>query len=91
LQRGGDAELQRKAERHLASVEFRIELATYYQGVSFDRDTVEQNGADTLSSLIEDNLYPEARKMCDMLLPLLEVYSKERLAREVVAQLPSDD
>jgi hypothetical protein len=91
LQRGGDAELQRKAERHLASVDFRIDLASYFQGVSFDRDAVEQKGAEILSSLIEENLYPEARKMCDMLLPLLEDYSKERLVREVVAQLPSDD
>jgi hypothetical protein len=91
LERGGDAELQRKAERHAASVEFRMNLATYYQGVSLDRDTVEQKGAEILSLLIEDNLYPEARKMCDMLLPLLEDYSRERVAREVVAQLPSDD
>jgi hypothetical protein len=59
--------------------------------MSFDRDAVEQKGAEVISSLIEDNLYPEARKMCDMFLPLLEDYSKERLAREVVAQLPSDD
>jgi hypothetical protein len=38
--RGDDAELQRKAERHAASVEFRMDLVTYYQGVSLDRDTV---------------------------------------------------
>jgi hypothetical protein len=77
--KGNDTELQRKAERHRASMEFRIELAPYYEDKVLDLDQVERKAPDVdqverkapriLGLLIEEKLYVEARKVCEILVP----------------------
>jgi hypothetical protein len=89
--KGNDTELQRKAERHRASMEFRIELAQYYEVKVLDVDQVERKAPRILGWLIEEKLYVEARKVCEILVPLLSEYSKKRLQRDVVSRLPSFD
>jgi hypothetical protein len=95
LQRGNDLNLVRKAEHHRGSVEFRQKLNSYYPvsetSSNFDRDRVETEGSSILSTLIHDRLFLEARKVCDVLLPLLGDYSKERLSRELERILVVED
>jgi hypothetical protein len=95
LQKGNDLNLVRKAKHHRGSEEFRQKLNSYYPvsepSSNLDLDQMETEGAIILSTLIHDRLFLKARKIFDVLLPLLGDYSKERLSRELERILVVED
>ena len=107
LYQGNDTELKKKAEINLSSAIFRQELEEQYEELrAHDAsngenavtspdliDEVEQKASDIVAALVEEGLVKEARTLCNVFLPLLSDYSKNRLKEKggVLSYLPTDD
>ena len=94
LAKGDDAELKKKAEVNLSSVDFRIELEAQYEehraaatdGTSAGNsnipsesiDLVERKASTVMGALLDEGLVKEARMLCNTFVPLLTDYSKNR-------------
>jgi hypothetical protein len=86
-----DTELARKARTNRASMQFREELEGLLGNPDLDSAKMELDAAEMLERLLAEHLALEARKVLDMLLPLLDESSSAILRQKLLARLPAPD
>jgi len=91
FEQGQDHGLLSKAAIHSSSLAFRTKLEECERKDELDTAQLEQDGAELVQKLASEGLLLETRKVCDLLLPLLEDYARTALEQRALPLLPEAD